>query len=690
MVDDRHGRMLTGKIPTTPRDPAAAVIEGIRRLLAQHAIDPGAVAHCLHATTLITNALIERTGARTGLVTTRGFRDVLEIGRELRYDLYDLFLELPAPLCERGMCVEVHERIRRDGSIETPLDVAELREQFRALTEAGAESIAVVFLHSYVNSAHEEAAERVGREAFPRVFVSASYRIAREIREYERTSTTVANAYVQPRAARYLQRLDAGLRDLGLAGSMALLTSAGGIVSGETARSAPITLVESGPAAGALAGAFCGELAGERHVIALDMGGTTAKACVVDDGQPLVVYSFEAARMQRFKRGSGLPLRIAAVDLIEIGAGGGSIARVDGVGLLTVGPQSAGSDPGPACYGRGGEEPTVTDADLLLGYLDPERFLGGEMRLDAAAARRAVADRLAGPLGRDPLAVAWGVHDIVNEKMASAARVHLAERGRDPRRYVLVATGGAGPVHACQIARKLRIGRVLCPLGAGVASTIGLLVAQPRVDLVHAYVARLCELEWDRLNAIYDAMRRQGVALLAQVGVPEEAVQFQPLADLRYVGQGFEIVTPLPKGPYAAGSDADIRAAFEAAYRTHHGRVMEGVPVEALSWRLRAAGPRREAGLIAEALRARRHDGAAGRALRGERRAYFPSRGGFVATPVYDRYALKPGEPVAGPALIEERESTVVVGPDAACCVDPYGTLVIETGRTKATHGAEY
>jgi N-methylhydantoinase A len=678
LLDEVSGRLLIEKVLTTPRDPAAGVLEGTQRLLAQQAIAPEAVPHCLHATTLITNALIERTGARTGLLTTHGFRDVLQIGRELRYDLYDLFLELPPPLCERAMRAEVHERIRRDGAVQTPLDDAELRQQLRELTEAGAESIAVVFLHSYMNSAHEEAAERIAREEFPGVFLSASYRIAREVREYERTSTTVANAYVQPLAARYLRRLGTGLRDLGLRGRLALMTSAGGIVSEETARAVPISLVESGPAAGAIAGAFCGELAGERYVIALDMGGTTAKACVVDDGQPLVTYTFEAARMHRFKRGSGLPLRIPAVDLIEIGAGGGSIARTDRLGLLTVGPQSAGSDPGPACYGRGGEDPTVTDADLLLGYLDPGYFLGGEMRLVPDAARRAVANRLAQPLGRDPVTVAWGIHNIVNENMASAARVHLAERGRDPRAYALIATGGAGPVHAQRIARKLRVRRVLCPLGSGVASTIGLLVAQPRTDLVHAYVARLDELEWERLNAIYAGMRDRAIALLGQVGISAAEVQIQPLADLRYVGQGFEVVTALPPGPYAAASAAEIARAFEAAYQTSHGRTMPTLPIEGLNWRLRASGPRTDARRVAEALHAGRRLGTGGPALRGKRLAYFPERGGFISTPVYNRYALRPGECLAGPALVEERESTVVVGPDAMFSVDRYQTLTIE------------
>ncbi|MBI4505168.1 MAG: hydantoinase/oxoprolinase family protein, partial [Chloroflexi bacterium] len=395
----------------------------------------------------------------------------------------------------------------------------------------------------------------------------------------------------------------------------------------------------------------------------------------------LVTYSFEAGRVHRFKKGSGLPLSDAALVVIVCGAGGGCIARLDRLGLMKVGPDSAGAAPGPACYGQGGEEPTVTDADLLLGYLNAEFFLGGEMRLDVAAARRAVEEKLAAPLGRDAVAVAWGIHDIVNENMASAARVHIAERGRDPRRYALVATGGAGPVHAYRVAKKLQLKRVLCPLGSGVASTIGLLVAPPQTDLVHAYVARLDEMDWARLNAIYDGMSREAAALLAQVGVPEEAVVFQPTADLRYVGQGFEVVTPLPPGPYGPQHAPVLAKAFEEAYRALYERTVPGLEVEGLNWRLRAAGPPTDATRVAEALRSRDGPGHGGAAQRGERPVYFPELGGFASTAVFDRYALRPGDRFAGPAIVEERESTVVVGPDQTFHVDPYHTLIIELGE---------
>ncbi|HVB64438.1 MAG TPA: hydantoinase/oxoprolinase family protein [Nitrolancea sp.] len=677
LLEQQSGTLITGKTLTTPSDPADGVLLGLTQLLGRHDVPVDAIAHCIHATTLVTNALIERKGARTGLITTAGFRDVLAIGRELRYDLYDLRLEMPVPLVPQPYRKEVTERVRRDGSVRDSLDSDAVRRVLRELVDDSVESVAIVFLHSYANSTHEEEAERVAIREFPQLFVSASYRIAREIREYERTSTTVANAYVQPLASRYLTRMEEQLAGLGMVGPLSLMVSSGGLTSAATAREQPITLTESGPAAGALVGQFIGQLAGEPSVIAFDMGGTTAKACLIDDGEPLLTYSFEAGRVHRFKKGSGLPLKVPAIDLIEIGAGGGSIARIDRLGLLKVGPDSSGADPGPAAYGQGGEEPTVTDADLLLGYLNPDSFLGGEMQLELDAARRAVSRNLAEPLGREVTDIAWGIHDIVNENMASAARVHIADRGRDPRGFALVAIGGAGPVHAYRVAKKLRLARVLCPLGAGVASTIGLLIAPPRTDLVHAYVCPLDALDWERLNQIYTDMRDEATALLSQLGVEPDKIQFQPMADLRYVGQGFEVVTPLPAGPYARDSLTAFAAAFDSAYRTLYGRTVPGLEIEGLNWRLRASVPSSGAEHVAEALRGRAST-PEGNALVGKRPVYFPENGGFTLTPVYDRYRLSPGDRFAGPAIVEERESTVVVGPAATFHIDPYQTLIIE------------
>ena len=673
LADPASGRTTIGKVLTTPDDPARGVLDGVEQLLGEAGVGAAEVRQAIHATTLITNALIERKGARTGLVTTGGFRDLLEIGREVKYDLYDLFLKRPEPLAPRPWRVEVDERIDHDGEIVRPLDPEQVIGVVEGLLGAGVEAVAVCLLHAYVNPEHEQAAGRALAERFPELPVSLSCDVAREIREYERCSTVVANAYVQPLARRYLGRLADGLRQLGFGARLSLMLSNGGITSVTTAAATPIRLLESGPAAGALVGAFYGQQAGQRNVLAFDMGGTTAKACVVDDGQPATTFSFEAGRQNRFKRGSGLPIRAAAIELIEIGAGGGSIARADELGLLAVGPESAGAEPGPACYGRGGQEPTVTDADLLLGYLNPGFFLGGRMQLDQAAAEAALARRVAEPLRIDLLAAAWGVHDVVNENMANAARVHLAERGRDPRRYTLLATGGAGPVHAYGVAKKLLMARLYCPPAAGVASTFGLLVAPPRVDLVASHVGQLEALDWERVEALYSELMASARTTLVEAGVEPEAVEFARSADMRYVGQGFEILVPLPAGPLGPGLREAIEAAFHRAYVEAFARDVGGVPIEALNWRLLATGPRPPAPLASRGPAEPRPAEPS-----GARRAYFVEAGGFVETPVYDRYALGPGAWAAGPAIVEERESTLIVGPRGRFQVDEWGGILVD------------
>ena len=683
LVDEASGQMWVAKELTTPRDPAAAVLGGLGRLIAASGRPPGEVARVIHATTLITNAIIERKGARTGLLTTRGFRDVLELGRESKYEIYDIFLVLPRPLVPRPRRHEVTERLDIDGTVLTPLDLGEVARAGEALHADGVETIAVSFLHAYLNPEHEQQAAAELARRWPGLFISCSSEVAPEIREHERTSTAVANAYVQPLTSRYLERLAGGLSAHGCPGRLDLMVSSGGITGVAAARRAPIQLLESGPAAGALIGAFFGGLTRQGQVLALDMGGTTAKLCLVDGGQPAITYAFEAARTQRFKKGSGLPIRIASVELLEVGAGGGSIARIDDLGLLKVGPDSAGAEPGPACYGRGGAEPTVTDAALVLGYLDPGFFLGGEMALDAEAARAAVA-RVATRLGADTIQTAWGIHDIVCEQMASAARIHIAEKGKDPRRYSLLTTGGAGPGHACRVAMKLGLPGVICPPGAGVASTFGLLVAPPKVDLVSSYVARLPEIDWSRVEKLYAAMSGEALPELGGVGVAAADVVFERRADMRYVGQGFEIVVPLPAGPWGPDDAATLRAAFDRTYVATYARLNEGGAVEVLSWRLTATGPRPPAGFLKsrgatplELPRPSPRSGDPGVALKGTRPAYFPESAGFIPTPVYDRYRLAPGAVFAGPAIVEERESTVVVVPGATCRVDDHGTLVI-------------
>jgi N-methylhydantoinase A len=693
LADDAGSVLQIGKVLTTPADPAGAVVQGVRDLLAAAGEAARDVRAVVHGTTLLTNALIERKGARTALITTKGFRDALEIAREHRYDMYDLFIQRPAPLVPRHRRYELAERVLEDGTVVQPLDLEEARRLVETLRREDIEAVAVCFLHSYRAPAHERAVGELVRSRAPELACALSHEVVPEIREYERASTTVANVYIQGLAARYLSRLEARLRALDVAGPLFIMQSTGGICSVETASRFPVRIVESGPAAGALAAAHHGTLAGRPDLLSFDMGGTTAKACLIEGGEPLTAPEFEVARVYRFKRGSGLPIKVPAIEMIEIGAGGGSIARVDRLGLLTVGPDSAGADPGPACYGRGGAEPTVTDADLVLGYLDPGFFLGGRLRLDREAARRAIDEHVAGPLGLDPVAAAWGIHQVVNENMASAVRVHAVERGKDIRRFPVFAFGGAGPVHAHRVARILRCPTVVCPPGAGVASATGFLVAPLVFDFVRTLHGRLEAMDWDAAGGALREMEAAGRRVLAEA-VPPEQVGFRRWADMRYRGQGHELRVPLPDGPLGPGSEPALRAAFERAYAAVYGHTAPDVPVDVVSWRIAAHGPR-PAGTVHRgdpAGRSRHHPPDQQRrpveAVKTRRSAYLPEYRGYEEVPVYDRYRLAPGHEFAGPAIVEERESTVVVGPSARIRIDEWLNLVIEETSASAAPGA--
>ncbi|HSE03822.1 MAG TPA: hydantoinase/oxoprolinase family protein [Methylomirabilota bacterium] len=674
-VDETTGAVRVGKLLTTPKDPSQAVEEGVVTLLHDAAAATTAVRALIHGTTLATNALIERKGARVGLLTTAGFRDAVEIGREGRYDMYDLFIDPPVPLVSRELRLEVAERVQADGSVLRPLDEAQARTAVAELRALGVEAIAICLLHAYRNPVHEQALARLCAELAPGVPVSCSSDVVPEIREYERTSTTSANVYVMPLMARYLDDLERKLQGLGIPGRLYVMMSAGGIATPETAKRVPIRLVESGPAAGALAAARMARQAGLDRVLSFDMGGTTAKACVIDRGEPLLAREFEVARADRFKKGSGLPIRVPVVELIEIGAGGGSIARVDRMGLLKVGPDSAGADPGPACYGLGGQEPTVTDADLILGYLDADFFLGGRMRLDVEAARRAIEERVARPMGLGLTEAAWGIHRVVNENMAGAARVHGIERGKDLRGYPLFAFGGAGPVHAWQVGRILRVPRVLVPSGAGALSAYGLLAAPLAFDFVRTAPQRMTAADWGLITRLFEEMEVEGRRILRGAGVADQDVTVRRSAEMRYLGQGHEVDVEIPAGPLGPGSLHAITASFEAAYRLLYSRTPQGVPLEALNWRAVVSGPRPDVlGMSADR----------GSAMSGppqmktSREAYFPETRGYVQTPVYDRYALGPGVRLTGPAIVEERESTTVIGPGATITVDAQRTLIAE------------
>lgn len=681
--DERRGITRTGKRLTTPDSPSRAIVEGVQRLLAETGTEPGQVAQIVHGTTLITNTVLERTGARVGLLATQGFRDVLEMGRESRYDTNDLFLPSVPVLVPRRLRLEVGGRLLADGSEHAPLEEDAVAASVAWLVEeAGVEALAIAFMHAWRNPAHELRALEVVRRRHPHLLVSLSSQVAPEIREYERTVTTCVNAYVQPLMHGYLDRLRDDLGALGFAGALQIMLSSGGITTVQDAKDFPVRLIESGPAAGAMAAAFLARQAGERRLLAFDVGGTTAKMCVIEDGQPLVQHQFEAARLQKFQPGSGLPLKVAVVDLIEIGSGGGSIASVDPSGLMKVGPRSASSVPGPVCYDRGGTDPTVTDADLLLGALDPAAFLGGEMALAFDKVRAAMQVQLAAPLGIDDLAAARGIQAIVDDSMAAATRMHLAEKGRDPRDFTLFAFGGAGPVHAYALARLLGMRRVLVPLGAGVISAFGFLVAAPTVDQVRGYVTDLPGADWTHVNGLLGAMERDALAVLASTpGSTTDDVEVRRWADLRYAGQGFEVSVPLPSGPLTASHLPGIAQAFAQAYRERFGRVVSGVPLEAVHWRLSARLPAQDIRLA--------HAAAGGNAARGQRTIHVPGHGALSAT-VYDRYALAPGVVLHGPAVVQERETSCAFGPDCRFWVDATGNLVLELDPAPASQPADH
>ena len=672
LIDDHRQLIFLEKQLTTPRDPSLAIISGIEVLLDRAGIDVGQLDGIVHGTTLVTNTVIERKGAKVGLITTRGFRDVLEMGREIRYDLYDLFLEKPAAIVPRQLRREVDERLDYSGAILRPLDETEFIGIVDDLVANGVEAIAVSFLHAYRSDVHEQAALKLIRAKYPDLPVTLGSEVAPEIREYERTNTAVANAYVQPQMQTYLALLEQKLGALGHKGTLAIMLSAGGLTTVKTAAEFPIHLIESGPAAGAIAAALYAKLTGEDHLISFDMGGTTAKMCLVEHGAPEHSNDFEAGRVKRFRKGSGLPLKVPVIDLIEIGAGGGSTAWIDGMGLMKVGPESAGSEPGPVCYRRGGAEPAVTDSDLLLGYLSPEFFLGGDMSLDLGAVRTAVEERLAKPLNITVEQAAAGIHAIVNETMASATRMYIAEKGRDPRRYTMIAFGGAGPVHAYGVARLLKLRRLICPLGAGVMSALGFLVAAPAVDLVRSYVTRLDIANWAMVNTFFDDMTTAATARLVEAGAQANEISFTRRAEMRHIGQGFEITVPLPDGVLDAGSLSAVRDLFYEKYEELFGRRVEGVGIEILTWRLHATAPKSEVALSFAGQKADK-----GERIKGQRRVFFPETG-YVQCNIYNRYALTPGFKFQGPAVVEERESTTVIGPDASVHVDQFLNLVID------------
>jgi N-methylhydantoinase A/oxoprolinase/acetone carboxylase beta subunit len=678
LLNDRTGEIKINKCLTTPRDPSDAVEQGIREL---ETVVPGFMEELdevIHGTTLVINSIIERKGAVTGLITTKGFRDVLELGREIRYAPYDIFAEFPEPLIPRRFRLEVDERVRSDGTVQKPLNEDEAREVVRTLLAMGADSLAVCLLNSFENPSHELMIKEIIEKEAPQVSVSISYHVLPQIREYERTSTTVTNAYVKPLTGRYLAKLSGRLESIGFKGKLFIMLSSGGITSVETAAEFPVRIIESGPTAAVIAGEYFGKLFNVPEMFCFDMGGTTAKSCLIQKGAAGVVPTFEVGRVQRFMKGSGLTIQVPVVDLMEIGAGGGSIAKVSRMGTLQVGPESSGADPGPICYDRGGQEPCVTDADLLLGYLDEKYFLGGEMTLNKEAAKRGVEQKIAQPLGVPFIQAVWGIHDLINETMAAAAKTHIAEKGGNPGIVTVAAFGGAGPVHAYGLAKKLGAPRFMVPPNAGVGSALGFFTAPRAFDLVRSHKVALRDADLEEIEKIFLELEAEGVKTLEKAG-GERAIQFDRSVDMRFVGQGSETNLALSERTFTLLDKERIRKRFDETYEKLYGRTYPDSAVEFINFKVRARLPERLLQLPSD----RDGGGSLEGATKGRRPAYSGLAKDYIPHTVYDRYRLFPGATFDGPAIVEERESTVIVGEDASVVVDEYGFLWVTLKMAK-------
>ena len=668
MADADVGTIRLHKCLTTPEDPSVGVLGGLSDLLGAAELSLGDVGQLVHGTTLVTNAIIERRGSTVALLTTRGFRDTLEFGHEQRYDIHDLFLSFPPELVPRRLRIEVDERISRDGDVIVPLNLEQARSAVSKLVDQGVTAVAVCFLHSYKNPTHEQAVRDLIRAEFDSLSVSISSEVQPQLREYERTSTTVANAYVQPLTQRYIANLERAFEQQGFRGRFHLVQSSGGLISPATACEFPVRLLESGPAGGGQATAYLGRLLKRPDVISFDMGGTTAKGCLIQNGEAEVAQMMEAARVHRFKKGSGLPIVAPVIDMIEIGAGGGSIAWVDQMDLLRVGPASAGADPGPACYGRYKDDAaeakaTVTDACLLLGYLNAGNFLGGRMALDQVAADVAVGD-IAAKLSLATVEAAWGIYDIVCENMAAATRVHVVGKGRDPRRYAMVAMGGAGPVHAARVARKLGVSEVIVPPASGAASALGFLASPISFEASRSFPSSLDTLDFQVINELLTQLEDRARNLISDAGVDDGSIVVKRRAEMRLFGQMHDLTIPLPDEPLNATNTEEVRSEFAAEYTRRYTELYAGATIQILSWKVECASP---ASAPSFTLATRT---AANPSDRKSRPAYFPEAGGFVDAAVYDRYALRPADTIVGPAIIEEHESTTVLPPGDELTLD--------------------
>ena len=678
LVDAASGRVVVEKTLTTPSAPLDGVRTGVRLLLTKAGVLPSEItAPIVHATTLITNALIEGKIGRAAMVTTTGFGDTLRIRDEHRYDMYDLQIEFPAPPVPRELVMEIDERTNAQGEVVEAPDPGQLDSLVDELRAAAVESVGVCLINSYANPTNERAVAAHLAAALG-VPVCVSSDISPQIREYPRMITTACNAATMPVIGPYLDELQQWLAAEGFASSVLMMLSNGGVVSADDAAQTPIRLVESGPAAGALAGSWFAERLGEERLLCFDMGGTTAKSCLISHGEPELTNTFEVARIYRFKKGSGFPVSVPSVDLVEIGAGGGSLARLDDLGLLKVGPESAGADPGPACYGRGGQRPAVTDADLALGLLDAEYFLGGEMKLDRAANERALSS-VAEPLGLPLGDTAAGIHELVNQNMAAASRMHAVEQGEDLRGITVLAFGGAGPIHACGVAELLESKRVVFPTNASVLSAFGTLVTPVRIDLARSRVRALAAIDGTEREALLDELREEGTRVLSAAGVRGDDIQFRYGLDARYLGQGNEITLWLGEGAHWPVSDQQVIERFEEEYRRIYGLTIPDVGIEAVTWRLSAFA-------AAKAVEPAPTVGSGTGTAHSHRAVRFSRADGAVDTPVYRRTELGVGQVIPGPAIIEERETTAVIRPGWTVTVAADGSLLADRDAAAINH----
>jgi N-methylhydantoinase A len=669
VLDTAQGR-LTSKVLTTPRAPEEAVITGTAEVLQRAGLAFADIGIFVHGTTLATNAIIERRGAKTALIATDGFRDSLEIADEGRFDQYDIFIERPAVLIPRHLRFTVPERVDVHGTVRLALDLNAVRDVARRIGVAKVEAVAVVLMHGYANPAHEQAIAAILKRDCPDVSVSLGSEVAPEAREYERTSTVAANAYVQPLMAGYLRRLDAQFRAKGSTAPIQLITSGGSLAALDTAIRFPVRLVESGPAGGAILAAHLAAERAETAIFSFDMGGTTAKICLIDNCQPLKSRAFEVDRSARFMKGSGLPVRIPVIEMVEIGAGGGSIASVDTLQRILVGPRSAGSEPGPACYGRGGTEPTVTDADVVLGKIDPASFAGGTIKLDADRSGQVLVARIGGPLNLDALEAAFGVAEIVDENMANAARVHAVERGTDISGRTLIAFGGAAPLHACRLAEKLGITRIIIPVDAGVGSAIGFLMAPAAYELIRSRHMRLDRFDAAAATKVLAEMTSEAQAL-AKSAAGGRKLEAARHANMRYLGQGHEIAVPLPDRALVAGDAVSLREAFEAEYRRLFARHIPNAIIEIMSWGVlvtTTAPPAKHLAVV---------DAGPDTVPVGRRRIYDCGSRQWKEALVIERASLVPGMWFVGPAVVVEDGTSTIITASFECFVDRGLALIL-------------